>query len=86
MVLGGEDKMNIKTLEKAKRLDSLIKVTEKNINGWENLFRADEVECFSKTKETPIYLTGKKKTMVRDLILSEHQKNLEKYKKEFDSL
>ena len=78
--------MNKETLEKAKRLESLISVTEHNISSWENLFRADEIECQSKTKEDPIYLTGKKKLMVRELLLSEHRANLEKYKKEFESL
>ena len=78
--------MDKETLKKANRLEALIRITEHNISSWEELFKADEIECSSKTKDDPIYLTGEKKTMVRDLILSEHQKSLEKYKKEFDSL
>lgn len=86
MVLGGDEEVDKETLEKAKRLESLIRITEHNMSCWEELFKADEIECSSKTKENPIYLTGKDKSMVRDLILSEHQKELEEHKKEFDSL
>lgn len=78
--------MDKEILRRAKNLDALIQVTEINIKSWKDLFDAEEITCTSPTKANPIYLTNPKKDQVRDLIISEHEKKLKEYKKQFEEL
>lgn len=76
----------MKTLERAKVLESLIRTEKMNIENWEKLFEADEVALYSKTKPQQMYLTGKKKDEVRDIILKHNKEFLAKNEKEFEAL
>ncbi|WEG13984.1 hypothetical protein PU629_06345 [Pullulanibacillus sp. KACC 23026] len=78
--------MDINTFEKAIRLKSLIDGEERNIKGWEELFKAEEITITSATKPQNMYLTGDKKEKVKEIIISENKQRLAKYKHEFENL
>lgn len=73
-------------LRQAKVLESVIDTEKKNIEGWEKLFEADEVVFSSKTKPQQMYLTGKKKDEVKNVILKSHKEFLAERVKEFEEL
>ena len=78
--------MDMKKLERAKVLESVINTEKRNIELWEKLFEADEVTLWSKTKPQQMYLTGKKKEEVKEIILKSHKEFLGENQKKFDEL
>lgn len=78
--------MDMKVLQEANRLKTLIETEERNIKNWEELFEASEITFSSATKPQKMYLTGSKKEEVKEVIISENKEKLANYKKSFENL
>jgi hypothetical protein len=80
-----KNEMDYETLKEAKNLESLIKATEINIKGWEEIFEASEVQITSETAKT-MFLTNPRKDEVKNIIINSHKKKLAELKERFEKL
>ena len=78
--------MDMEKLQRARVLESVINAEKRNIEGWKKLFEADEIALSSKSKPQQMFLSGKKKDEVKDVILKHHLKFLAENEKKFEEL